>query len=302
MAKYTPINDIDTVEVIQNNHSIDLESKAKKTYNDPKNQISPRVYRVIFAEKLIKNLIILFYSILFVSSLLIFTLTYFNIGVFKNNYLSYKIIFGTLSVIFLLLLIKHAIDKLKWKHAEQRYRNALESGDYMSDTTFYLAYRNITLKGVNLTWYLIFILTYMSVITGIIYGIYSIGKINISYDGEFGNRIQLTYDIPAVLNKAFGDTTIFSLIMVLVMIGITLLYITLKLIDRKRLSDFSDLLGEKAIEIHSQVERAKKERNSIWIKVYFVIVTLTILIPLALIIIAIWRFIVKKRAKIVKVQ
>ena len=49
-----PIKNSATLEIVQNNQISSFSSFDSKVYRDPKNQLSPRVYKVIRAEKVLK--------------------------------------------------------------------------------------------------------------------------------------------------------------------------------------------------------------------------------------------------------
>nr|WP_307907595.1 hypothetical protein [Mycoplasmopsis bovis] len=53
------------------------------------------------------------------------------------------------------------------------------------------------------------------------------------------------------------------------------------------------------MEIHDQIETAKSNRNKMWLRVYLVVVALTIFLPLALIFVAIWKGILRRKKSVV---
>ncbi|MCS4537050.1 hypothetical protein NXS15_02850 [Mycoplasma sp. CSL7475-4] len=295
--KYKPVNDTSTIEMVKANADLNVD-QSKNVVRDPQNQYSPRVYSVIRTEKNIKTVnITLSFLIMFFSACFI-TLACFKVPPFSDKYyIGYIIVFSICAFIFFALGIKNAIEKSAWNKTIQRHRESLSNGDYASSNTFHIAYRSIILKDINLTWILIFVLTYLGVITAVIYGLYNIGKVDFELN-MFGGVIKTNLDFSKWLDSGFGNTPLFCLISVLSMTALIVFYTIMRLIDKKRLSDLGDYLGERSVEIHEQIQKAKKDRHKAWGISYAVLVILTILIPLALLAFGLWRAIRRKRAKI----
>nr|WP_029609012.1 hypothetical protein [Mycoplasma simbae] len=293
---YKPINDTSTIEIVKSGNDQVL-SEDKKIVRDPKNQISPRVYRVIRTEKNIKLFNLSFSYLIMLAAIILFTLAYLQIGVFEQRQLGYLIGFGVAGFIFFALGTKNLIENIQWSHTIQRYREAIQAGDYTSSNTFHLAYRQIILKGVNLTWILIFVLTYLGLFTIIVYGLYSAKNLGYSSAEVDGSFIKFNINWEAILDKGFKNTNVFCLICLAIMGALIAFYIIMRLIDKKRLADLDDFLGERSVEIHEQINKAKKDRNKAWMIAYFVIVALTILLPLAIILVGVWRGIKKRKNK-----
>lgn len=289
--RYRPIENNSTIEIVQNNRDNYLNEANSKVYRDPKNQISPRVYKVIRGEKILKIVLCSMWFSIMLLSIILFTLTYTQVGIFANGkYTGYLVFFGFTGFISMALGFKNMIENIQWSHTVQRYRDAVSSGDYTSSSTFHMAYRRIVLKDVNLTWMLIFILTYWGLITLIIYGLY-ISKAW-TYDTD---TLKINFQWAKWLDNSFGNTNLYCLISLIIMVGLIGGYILIRLFDKKRLADIADFLGERSVEIHEQIETAKKQRNKAWGIAYGIIVGLTILLPLALILVAIWRAVIKRR-------
>ncbi|WP_406617235.1 MSC_0882 family membrane protein [Mycoplasmopsis adleri] len=297
--QYRPIQNAGTVEIVEQNRELESATKSSKVHQDPKHQFSPRIYRVIRSEKMLKiTLMTLFFSIA-LFSIIAFVLAFFKIAPFKSEtsapLYGYLVLFGTVAFISIAVGIKNAIENVQWSHTVQRYRDAISAGDYTSSTTFHIVYRKIILKDINLLWILIFILTYLGLFTLIIFGLYKSGS------WEAGNpngSFHINLDWRQILDKGFGNTQLFCLISVIIMASLIAGYIIIKLFDKKRLADISDFLGERSVEIQEQIEKDKKDRNKMWLRIYLVVVILTILLPLALVLVAIWRgFLRRKKDK-----
>lgn len=296
--KYRPIQNLNTIEIVKSNHDLGLAQSNRRVYQDPKHQFSPRIYKVIRGEKILKITALSISFSIMIFSIILFILTWFKVGPFNTGgekpLIGYLVLFGTLGFFSMIQGAKNSIENLKWTHTVQRYRDAVSAGDYTSSTTFHIVYRKIILKDINLLWILIFILTYLGIITLIIFGLYQSGTwMAGSRDGHF--FIELPWR--EWLDNGFKNTRLFCLISVIIMASLIVAYSVIKVFDKKRLADISDFLGERSVEIQEQIETAKKDRNKMWARIYIISVVLTILLPIALVLILIWRGILRKKKK-----
>ncbi|WP_338822860.1 MSC_0882 family membrane protein [Mycoplasmopsis felifaucium] len=294
--KYKPILNNKTIEIVQNNQELGISGSNKKIHQDPKQQFSPRIYNVIRSEKILKiSLMSIAFSIM-IASIVFFILAYFKVWFFNTGdqkpLYGYLILFGTIAFFAMVTGTKNAIENVQWTHTVQKYRDAMSTGDYTSSTTFHIVYKRIVLKDINLLWGLIFILTYLGLLTLIIFGLYKTGAWEA---GKPNGVFHINLEWRVWLDQAFGNTQLFCIISVIIMASLVGAYIIIKLFDKKRLADISDFLGEKSVEIHEAIEKAKKDRNKMWFRIYIVVVILTILLPLALMIVAIWRGVLRRK-------
>lgn len=301
--KYSPIRNSATLEIVQNNQIASFSSFDNKVYRDPKNQLSPRVYKVIRAEKTLKLTLAIIWLFLMLMSIISFTVVYTNLlpKFFTRENVGYLVLFGLVAIVSFFACIKNLIENSTWNHTIQRYRDAVQVGDYTSSNTFHLAYRRIVLKGVNLTWMLVFVLTYYGLFTLIVYGLFVSGTWTFGIDKDtkiMSSVIAINLDWRTWLTKAFGNVNWFTIINVLIMGSLIAAFVTMKLIDKKRLADLDDFLGEKSVELHNQIDTSKKDRNKMWMRIYLVVVILTILLPLALILIALWKGILRRKKSV----
>ncbi|WP_029512536.1 MSC_0882 family membrane protein [Mycoplasmopsis iners] len=290
--KYKPIEDSQTVELIRNGQDFNYANENTKVVRDPKNQISPRIYKAIRTEWRIKIIMMSIWFTIMLTSMILFILAYTKQGVFKERYVGYLVIFATLGFIGLVLGIKNLVDKMKWTKAIQTYRNSLINGDYSTNNTFYLAYRRLSLKGVNLTWLLVFIITYLGLFTLIVYGLYA------SNEWKLGNEetlVRINIKWRQILDKTFGNTILLCILCGSTLAIIVASYIFIMLFDKKRLNDIYDFLDEKAIEIHDKIAQAKKERNKMWMKIYIFAVMLTILLPVLALLFTFWKKVIRRK-------
>ncbi|MGV2393198.1 UNVERIFIED_CONTAM: hypothetical protein O8I53_09665 [Campylobacter lari] len=118
MSKYRPIQNNQTIEIVKNNQEIGFANGNKAVYQDPKKQISPRVYKVIRGEKILKITLMIISFVLMTLALIFFTLTYFKINPFNSGdnekpYIGYMILFGSISGISLSLGLKNLIENIQ---------------------------------------------------------------------------------------------------------------------------------------------------------------------------------------------
>ncbi|OAB48890.1 hypothetical protein MGALLINA_03720 [Mycoplasmopsis gallinarum] len=300
MKKYQPINNQETLQIIQNNEEMTAQQKVKKFYKDPKGQIPPAAYKIIKNEKLIKDIGIGFWFILTTLMIIAFTLVAAQIAPFQNHlYVGWLISFGLIALIALFLGTKNLIDSIRWKNTIANLRDSITLGDYSWLNNFQIAYKKLVLKNTNLNWILIFILTYVGIFTAITLGLYNGGDWVIGKpDAQSVIYLNLTWT--KWMDNVFGNTRIFCYISFSALGLLIILYASIKLFDKKRIEDLENILGEKFIEISDKVQELKKERNKIWFRSYIVIVSLTILIPVALILYAFWRGLIKRKKNLVK--
>ncbi len=303
--KYVPIKNSATLEIVQNNQISSFSSFDSKVYRDPKNQLSPRVYKVIRAEKVLKLTLAFIWLSIMLLSIVAFTIIYTNLfpKILSRQNVGYLVMFGITGLISFFACIKNLIENSTWNHTIQRYRDAVQAGDYVSSNAFHLAYRRIVLKGVNLTWILVFVLTYYGLFSLIVYGLYVSGAWTFGLDenGKVISFVAINLNWKEWLERAFGNVNLFTIINFTIMGSLIAAFITMKLIDKKRLADLDDFLGEKSVELHNQIEASKKDRNKMWFRIYIVVVILTILLPLALILIAFWKGILRRKKKVIPV-
>ncbi|WP_331696966.1 MSC_0882 family membrane protein [Mycoplasmopsis agalactiae] len=298
--KYRPIHNRETMEIVQSNRDVSFATEAKKSYRDPLNQFSPRMYKVIKFEKKIKSFMIFMSLFIFFAAVAFFILTWFKVKPFSAGkdgkpLVGYLVLFAIIMFVSFANAIKNAIEKSQWSNTVQRHRDAISAGDYTSSSTFHLVYKRIVLKDINLLWLLIFVLTYLGLITLIIFGLYKSGNWEAgSRDGSF----YINLEWPKWLDKSFKNTQLFCLICTIIMALLIVAYVIIRLIDKRRLDDIGDFFGEKSVEIHEQIETAKHNRNKMWVRVYLVVVALTIFLPLALILVAIWRGIIRRKKRV----
>ncbi|WP_029513408.1 MSC_0882 family membrane protein [Mycoplasmopsis primatum] len=294
--KYKPIQNNQTIEIVQSNRDITFAKTASKVYQDPKHQFSPRIYKVIRSEKLLKITIMVISFSITLLSILAFILAWYKVAPFNSDQdsplIGYLVLFGITGFLSLAVGIKNAIENVQWTHTIQRYRDAISAGDYTSSTTFHIVYRKIILKDINLLWILIFILTYLGLFTLIVFGLHKSGPWEA---GSKEGSVYLNLDWPKWLDASFKNTPLFCLINVIIMASLIAGYIIIKLFDKKRLIDIGDFLGERSVEIQEQIEQAKKDRNKMWLRIYLVVVVLTILLPLALLLVAIWKGLIRRK-------
>ncbi|MBZ4195524.1 MSC_0882 family membrane protein [Mycoplasma tauri] len=297
--KFRPIQNNQTIEIVQSNRELDFGKDKEKIHQDPKRQFSPRIYKVIRSEKILKISLMMISFIIMISSIVAFFLVYFKVPPFNTSgkpLTGYLILFGILIFFSFVSGLKNSIENLRWTHTIQRYRDAISTGDYTSSATFHIVYKKIILKDINLLWMLIFIITYQGLFTLIIFGFYKSGA---WVAGSKNGAFYINLDWPTWLDLSFKNTEFFCLISLIIMVSLVVSYIFIKIFDSKRLNDISDFLGERSVEVQDQIDKAKKDRNKMWLRIYLVVVVLTIFLPLALLLVAMWRGIIRRKKKVI---
>ncbi|VEU75814.1 Uncharacterised protein [Mycoplasmopsis maculosa] len=299
MSDYKPIESKETIETIINNN-VEIDEKKNNKYRDPKNQIPNHLYKVIKLEKNIKSFNIALSFSLFITSIILLALAILKITPFSVEEESgplygYIIAFSASAFISIAITIKNTIELTQWNSTINKYRESLNNNDKTSSNNFHITYRKIALKDINLLWLLIFTITYVGLVALIIFGLYKSGAWTI---GNENSVVKLNIDWKELLDNAFGNTQLFCILLASSLGLAVVLYILIILFDKKRLADIVDYLGDNSSEIYEKIETAKKERNKAWMKAYFIIVCLTILLPLALILYAAYRGIIKRKAAV----
>lgn len=294
--KYKPIQNNQTIEIYESQKDLRINTSNQRVIQDPKHQFSPRIYKVIRSEKRLKITLLSISFSLMLISVIGFIFAYLKFFPFKSDtdkpLYGYLVLFGISAFVFFVSGCKNTIENVQWSHTVQRYRDSISSGDYTSYTTFHIVYRRITLKDINLLWILIFVLTYLGLFTLIIFGLYKSGTWEA---GKVDGPIRINLEWRVWLDNSFGNTIFFCIINTSVMAGLIVFYVVIKLFDKKRLADISEFLGDKSVEIYDQIEKAKKDRNKMWLRIYVVVVVLTILLPIALILVAIYKGVLRRK-------
>ncbi|ADE19569.1 MSC_0882 family membrane protein [Mycoplasma crocodyli] len=301
---FRPINDnTQGINVIQNNsldRTIRSESNLK---SDPEGQLSPRAYRIIQRERAIKGISSLIWgSALFLSSLILLVLALIFTNTVKipfldaytnqktsANVIGYYILLLIFIIVSFSFMIRNIIDFTSWKNTIKRLRESYDRGDASANVMFHSTYRKLTLKTIKTMWVYINILTFYGFFALVIFGL---KYIKIHTESEI---FALKLDMELILQKAFGNVNVFTIINVIILISATAVFVAVNLIDKKRIIDLQDFLGEKTHEIMESITISKEKLNKAFLRVYLVCVGIFIVLPIFLLMLAIYRMIKKKK-------
>ncbi|KUH47385.1 MSC_0882 family membrane protein [Mycoplasmopsis meleagridis] len=290
--KYQPIENTKNIEIVQNSKNLNIASNSDAKYRDPNGILNPSTMKVIKKEKFLHTLLLSFaFTILIIASILMILIC-LQIGVFsETNYVGYKILLGFIIFLSFTFGTKNLIQKIAWKKTQINLRENARGGNYIgNEVIFEKTYRSIVLKNVNLLWTNIFLITYVGIFALIIYGLYSSGTWIL---GKENSAFFLSINWVNILDNAFGNTILVCSLCGISLAGCVIFYTVIALYDKKRINDLDNILGERAIEISSKINTDKRNLNKMWMKIYFVCVLLTILLPIILLVIMFWKKIIK---------
>ncbi|WP_041594058.1 MSC_0882 family membrane protein [Mycoplasma crocodyli] len=301
--RFTPLNNPEPTQVITNVISLKNLSNNKKDF-DTNEEINPKVYRIIRKERRLKkiNSIIWFTFLVLIAlattALLLTHLNIINSAQFglttiekeKINYIGYYILFSILAITSIYFSIKNAIEFNSWKTIIKKLRNAYSINDATANFKFYDMYKKLILKGIKTTWIFIFILTFYGYFALLIF---AFKYVKVNTESEL---ITIKFNMELLLEKAFGDIKIFSIINVISLLIIAFLYVIIILIDKKRINDFQYFLGTKTIDIAEAITIQKQNLNKAFLKAYLVSVGIFIVLPIFLLLLSIYRKL-KRRKK-----
>lgn len=133
--KYRPIHNRETMEIVQSNRDVSFATEAKKSYRDPLNQFSPRMYKVIKSEKKIKSFMIFMSLFIFFAAVAFFILTWFKVkpfGAGKDGkpLVGYLVIFAIVMFVSFANAIKMQLKKTVIEHSAKAQRCYLSRGLY----------------------------------------------------------------------------------------------------------------------------------------------------------------------------
>ncbi|EFF41333.1 MSC_0882 family membrane protein [Mycoplasmopsis alligatoris] len=303
--QFNPIKDTQGINVIQNSsldRTINNESMLK---SDPLGQLSPRAYKIIRREKVIKGITSLVWGALLFTTLLTILILYLVFSeiikipfgteyidkTVNGNVIGYYILLALISFIAFYFMARNLIDFVSWKNTVKRLRDSYSRGDSSANVMFHTTYRKMSLKTVKVMWIFINILTFYGFFTLVVFGLKYL-KINTESD-----IFALKLNMELILQKAFGNVNVFTIINVIALVAITGVYIFASVIDKKRISDLQDFLGEKTHEIMEGVAVSKEKLNKALLKVYLICVGIFIVLPIFIAILAVFRIIKRKKAK-----
>ncbi|WP_025755213.1 MSC_0882 family membrane protein [Mycoplasmopsis cricetuli] len=285
-----------TIEIQQSSivqNSIDLNQKTNNKFIDPQNIISPESYKILKKEKQIRKIGIIFWCIV-----LLLTIVGSIVNWFLNfNAYGWWVFIGMFFLVSVFLLVKNWIKLIAWKKIEIRYRESFALGDLAASTTFAELCKSLIHKSVSFLWIYIFIFTYYGLFNLIVFGLYKWNTIEIKTPETSSLKLNFEFNIREALENTFGNVKILLIVGISILFVITILFIVIRLYDKKRIEDAKLFIINDSGVVFSTIEESKRKLNKAWRNFYFIIFTLTILLPLALIIYLVSRKILKFRKK-----
>lgn len=299
--KLKPMSNTASINIVDNKNVNNSLNRNQFLDRDPKGQLPPSTFRIIKKEKNIRIISIVFWLVVFLSSLLVILLTKFIPTLKQYSAAGIFILFGILLFISFILLVKNSIDYTSWSRVVKNLRESFSNGDASANVLFHKTYRNLIIKNVRLMWLVIFFETYYGLFTLITFLLYRYfiadeagsGKIIV---GSPESQLYFTFDVRQFLMSFYNGSPflflVFSIIALLSAIGI---YTFVWMYDRKRQNDLINYIGESAHEIFEKVNLSKEKENKMWLKIYIFTFCILVILPLFLLILFIWKNIIRRK-------
>lgn len=299
-----PLEDTSDIRIVENNSINNQVLSTSYLKKDPEGVLNSRTYRIITREKKFKFFSMSFWLIILLTSILVITflsLSQQNIiqQNFVTSYTGYYVLFGITLIFSLFYTTKAIIEFMGWKSAVARMRESYANGDSSAKVLFHTTYRNISIRSVRILWAVIFIEVFYGLfilITFLLYNYFVLKNNNLILDINMLN-ITVEWDIRNMLNNWYNNNIELFLILSLIFLGSVLaIYFIFFTFDKKRLLEISGLLGDDYSQITSSVMEAKSKEHKLWIKVFIVSFFLIYLLPFLIILILVWRKVIRRKA------
>ncbi|QDY88634.1 MSC_0882 family membrane protein [Mycoplasma anserisalpingitidis] len=299
-----PLEDTSDIRIVENNSINNQVLSTSYLKKDPEGVLNSRTYRIITREKKFKFFSMSFWLIILLTSILVITflsLSQQNIiqQNFVTSYTGYYVLFGITLIFSLFYTTKAIIEFMGWKSAVARMRESYANGDSSAKVLFHTTYRNISIRSVRILWAVIFIEVFYGLfilITFLLYNYFVLKNNNLILDINMLN-ITVEWNIRNMLNNWYNNNIELFLILSLIFLGLVLaIYFIFFTFDKKRLLEISGLLGDDYSQITSSVMEAKSKEHKLWIKVFIVSFFLIYLLPFLIILILVWRKVIRRKA------
>ncbi|VEU78338.1 MSC_0882 family membrane protein [Mycoplasmopsis columbinasalis] len=276
-----------------------LFNNQPQTQNVPSinmtNESLDRLQKTIKFEKTLTTIGLIIGLLIFLAGSIFFALAYTQTtSLFpkkEGHYNGYLILTGFVLFVGFAILLQNIFERKRWNSILRSAKRAKETSDVLNySVAFNSMLKRLALKEVNIMWIVIFLVTYLGVFAGIVWGLYSSGQW--FYESEV---LKINFDWPKWLDNAFTSTRLLCWIIFGIICGLIGLFIIMKIFDKKRSQGFEMFLGADATAILANVSAEKRHRNKIWLWTYIIAVILTILLPLAILFFIGWRSIKRKK-------
>ncbi|WBP84036.1 MSC_0882 family membrane protein [Mycoplasmopsis edwardii] len=279
-------------------------NNERKLYTDPQKQLNPQTYTIIRKERNVRVISAIFWGLIVLGSIIgmLTNFLWYFINEKSNGIVTYYILLAFPLLISFMFMTKSLIKVSGWSKVRNNFRTNYLQADASSSSMFVDIYQALVLKGLRLTWGLVFFLTYFGLFNIIILALKDqIWEIGSNFDGNTtsnGFNVHFLIDFSKWFKTAFGNVNLLLIIDLCVILGVIALYVLVILYDKKRIQDIQANFGtgENAIAVKKLVEERRRAENKAWIKTYIIIFVIVVLIPLVLILFLIYKKFIRRKA------
>lgn len=298
-----PLEDTSDIRIIENNNINNQVLSTSYLKKDPEGVLNSRTYRIITKEKKFKFFSMFFWSLILILSILVITflaLSQRNIiqQTLVTSFIGYYVLFGITLILSLFYTTKAIIEYVGWKTAVARMRESYANGDSAAKVLFHTTFRNISIRSVRILWAVIFIEVFyglFTLITFLLYNYFIVKNNNAVLEINFLN-ITVNWNIKLMLSRWYNNNVeIFLVLSLIFLCAVIVIYFIFFTFDKKRLMEISSLLGDDYSQITSSVLEAKSKEHKLWLKVFIVSFFLIYLLPFLIILILIWRKVIRRK-------
>lgn len=256
------------------------------------------ILKVFKKEKKLKSIFALIYFIFFIGILILIFLSAFNLisNFITQQNLGIIILLSVSCLFFLFKTINELIEKSFWNKTITQIEDKELANEKINHLLF-ISIKKITLKQVNYFWFLILFLTYFGVFNLAIWFLYNrkSWSYGIDKDANIFTFIAFNFEWEKWLIKAFKNVNLMLIINLSIIISLIIVYVSYVLINKKRIFFLNEFIKKNYLQIQKELSKIISQRRKNWIKTYFILITLTILLPMAFIIYFIYRMIRPKQ-------
>lgn len=274
-----------------------FNSKLDKKYKDPKNQLNSLTYSVFKKERFLYSVYVIFWSIIFVASLIGVVVNHFlNTTLDYQNGLVWYFLLAPLALVSLFFMIKYGLDIKAWKRSEKIYRANVANGQVDGLIHFNEKYKKLILANLRRAWLFAIFVTYFLLFNLVVFGLWKAGNIDIvSNNADSPFQLNLHLDLTQLMDQIFKDTKILLIVNSVVLFAAFALYFAIFLYNKNRIENIKTLLGPEVNEIVNTVYLIKQRENRSWIIAYTIMFALIVLLPLTILIVLLFKKTIRRK-------
>ncbi|QZE12188.1 MSC_0882 family membrane protein [Mycoplasma sp. Ms02] len=295
-APLKPIEETITIEYNERKVTDLMMQQNRILYRDPQGQLPAVAHAVVRKEKTIRKLSLLFSVITLFAGFLGILISILTSPTFPVGWV---ILFGIILIYSIVSLIKNFFDLASWNRTTKSIRDSYSEGNDAARLMFHRFYRQLIMKHVRMAWGLLFIVTFFGAFLLITWLLYYSFVLKEKHTFEIrldSLDTSLNINFEKILGAIYNNNTGLMLILSAISLtGLILGYILLFAYDKKRMLDFTSLLGEKSHEIYESVQKSKEKKNKFYFKIYLLTVFAVFFLPLLLILLLVWKKIVRRK-------